>query len=67
MLVMRSTISFPNGIGVKFRKYVGPGCSLPYLPLKNNLPVMLVNTSANDQIEFTDVKSTSTSFLFKCK
>ena len=24
--------------------------------VKNNLPVMLVNTSANDKIEFTDVK-----------
>ena len=32
MLVMRSTISFPNDIGTKSRKYVGPGCSLTYLP-----------------------------------
>ena len=32
MLVMRSTISFPNDIGAKSRKYVGPGCSLLHLP-----------------------------------
>ena len=32
MLVMRSTISFPNGIGAQSRKYVVPGCFLPHLP-----------------------------------
>ena len=47
MLVLRSTISFPNGIRAKSRKYVGPGCSLSHLSWKNNLPVMLLNTSVN--------------------
>ena len=33
-----------------------PYVPLPHLPLKNNLLVILVNTSANGQTEFTDVK-----------
>ena len=50
MLVMRSTI------GAKSRKYVGPRLSPAPSDAKNNLLVMLVNTSANDYYEFTDVK-----------
>ena len=46
--VMRSTLSSRNGIGEKFRKYVGPGCFPPPSPVKNHLPVMLVYTSEND-------------------
>ena len=54
--VMRSTISFPRSIGAKSQKYVGPGCSPAPSVVKNNLLVMLGNTSANGSVEFTDVK-----------
>ena len=40
----------------KYGKCVGPACSPPPSLLKNILPVMLVNTSANDKIEFTVLK-----------
>ena len=69
MLFLKSTVSFPNGIGAKYQKYEGPGCRLPHFPLKK-LPVMLVNTFSNDQIEFTDMKillSILLVLLFKCK
>ena len=39
---VKSNISFPNGIRVKSRKYVGPGCSPAPSDVKDNLPVMLV-------------------------
>ena len=55
MLVIKSTISFPNGIWAKSRKYVGPRCSPAPSAVKSNLLVMLVNTSANNLVEFTDV------------
>ena len=55
MLVIKSTISFPNGIWAKSRKYVGPRCSPTPSAVKSNLLVMLVNTSANNLVEFTDV------------
>ena len=32
----------------KSQKYVGSGCSPAQSAVKNNLPVMLVDTSAND-------------------
>ena len=67
---MRSTITFPNGIGVISRKYVVPGCSPAPSAVKNNLEVTLVNISANDQVEFIDVKSLlfiSLVLLFECK
>ena len=48
MLVIKRTISFPNGIGVKSRRCVVPGCSPAPFAVKNILLVMLVNTSAND-------------------
>ena len=56
MQVMRSTRSFLNGIGAKSWKYVGSGCSPAPSAVKNNLLVMLVDTSANVSIEFTNVK-----------
>ena len=34
--------------------------------IKNNLPVMLVNTSTNDQIKFTDVKILLSIYQFFC-
>ena len=70
MLVMRSTISFPNGVGAKSQKYVGPGSFPAPSTLKGNLQAMLVNISANDQVEFTDVKILHFILLvlwFKCK
>ena len=39
---MRSNVSFPNGIRVKSRKFVGSECSPAPSAVKNNLPVMLV-------------------------
>ena len=45
---MRKTISFSNGIGVKSRKYVCEGYSPTPSLVKNNLPVMLENASANN-------------------
>ena len=48
MLIMRNTVSFPNDIGAKSWKYVGPGYSPAPSAVKSNMLVMLVNTSAND-------------------
>ena len=70
MLVKRSTTRFPNGIGAKSRKYVGPGYTPAPSAVKNNLLIMLVNISENDQVEFTDVKILLfilLVLLFKCK
>ena len=39
---VKNNISFRNGIRVKSRKYVGPGCSPAPSDVKDNLPVMLV-------------------------
>ena len=52
---IKSTISSPNGIWAKSRKYVSPWCSPAPSSVKSNLLVMLVNTSANNLVEFTDV------------
>ena len=53
---MTSTISSPNDIGAKSGKYVSPGRSPPpFPPKKQNLPVMPVDTFANDTIGFTNV------------
>ena len=70
MLVMSSTVSTSNGIGAKSQKDVGLGCSPSRSPVKNNLPVTLVDAYANYEIEFTDVKVllfVLLVILFKCK
>ena len=57
---------FPKGHWVKVSKICSPAPSA----VKNNLLVMLVNTSANDNVEFTDVKILLfilLAFMFKCK
>ena len=48
MQVMSITVSSPNDNGTKSEKYVGPGCSPSPSPVKDNLPVMLVDDYAND-------------------
>ena len=48
MLIIKSTISFPNDIGAKSQKYIGRGYFSAPSVLNNKLLIILVNTSVNN-------------------